>query len=306
MQVVELPDRDLTPEAFGFSPDGRLLAAWESGGSVLVIDTTTGTARALPTKGAEYNYCTPGVGFTADSRGVVALQDPKDAALDSRRGPYVHDTKTGKARRKFPRVELWAMDVGAKGLVVHSEHAWMEPERVVLWDTRTDRRRFAFERTVGFTQQLAVSADGRWVAESCVDLIRLWNLTAAKPPKRARRQFHTARNKTIWALAVSANGEYVAATSVGLYVWDVRTAKETRIAKTKPGSGREIAFHPSRPVLAYSGGSEEVVFYDAAARRELNRFAWGIGRIAAVAFSQDGLRCAAAGKGKVVIWDVEG
>ena len=61
MQVVELPDRDLTPEAVGFSPDGRLLAAWERGGSVFVIDTETGTARAMPTKGVKYNYCTPGV-----------------------------------------------------------------------------------------------------------------------------------------------------------------------------------------------------------------------------------------------------
>ena len=47
MRVVELPDRDLTPEAVGFSPDGRLLAAWERGGSVFVIDTETGTARAM-------------------------------------------------------------------------------------------------------------------------------------------------------------------------------------------------------------------------------------------------------------------
>ena len=304
MQVVKLPDRDLAPEALGFSPDGRLLAAWDRGGSVLIIDTAAGVGRSLWTDGTEYSYCTPGVGFTANGRKAVTLHVRKNAGVFENKSLLVHDVKTGKTWR-FADVDAWALDVGANGLVVHSRHERMEPERVLLWDTRTDKRRFAFERTVGFVQQLAVSPDGQWVAESCVDLIRLWDLTGAKPPKRARRQFHTARNKTIWALAVSANGEYVAATSVGLYIWDVRTGKQTRIAKVKPGSGREIAFHPSRPLLAYSGGTKEVVFYDVAARKELTRFAWEIGTITAVAFSQDGLRCAAAGKGKVVVWDVD-
>jgi WD40 repeat protein len=304
MQVVKLPGRDLAPEALGFSPDGKLLAAWDRGGAVLVIDTEAGVARALWTDGTEYGYCTPGVGFTANGRKAVTLHVRKNAGVFENKSFLVLDTKTGKTRR-LADVDAWALDVGVNGLVVHSKHERMGPERVVLWDTRTDKRRFAFERTVGFTQQLAVSPDGQWVAESCSDLIRLWNLTDAEPPKRARRQFRTDRNRTTWALAVSAGGEYVAATSVGLYIWDVRTGKETRIAKAKPEWGREIAFHPSRPVLAYSGGTAEVAFYDAATRRELSRFAWGVGKITAVAFSQDGLRCAAAGKGKVVIWDVD-
>jgi WD40 repeat protein len=304
MQVVQLPNRDLQPEALGFSPDGRFLAAWDRGGSVLVIDTAAGVARTLWADGAEYGYCTPGVGFTANGRSVVTLHVRKDAGIFENKSLLVHTVKTGKTRR-LADVDAWALDVGAAGLVVHSVHERMEPERAVFWDTRTNERRFAFERTVGFVQQLALSPDGRWVAESCVDLIRLWNLTGAKPPKRALRQFHTARNKTIRALAVSANGEYVAATCESLYVWDVRTGKRSRIAKAKPGWGREIAFHPSRPALAYSGGTEEVVFLDAAAHKELNRFAWDVGTVTAVAFSHDGLRCAAAGGGKVVVWDVD-
>ena len=69
--------------------------------------------------------------------------------------------------------------------------------------------------------------------------------------------------------------------------------------------GREVAFHPSRPILAYSGASAEVAFYDVVARAELKRFAWGIDKTTATAFSDDGLRCAAAGAGKVVVWDVD-
>jgi hypothetical protein len=304
MQVIKLPKRNLMPEALGFSPDGKLLAAWDRGGSVLVIDTAAGTARSLWTDGAEYGYCAPGVGFTANGRKVITLHVRKSAGVFENKSFLVHDTKTGKTQR-LADVDAWAQDVGANGLIVHSKHERMGPERVVFWDTRTDKRRFAFERTVGFTQQLAVSPDGQWVAESCSDLIRVWDLTDAKSPKRARRQFRTDRNRTTWALAVSANGEYVAATSLGLYVWDVRTGKQVPIPKVAPEWGREIAFHPSRPVLAYSGGTAEVTFYDAAARAELKRFAWKVGKITAVAFSHDGLRCAAAGKGRIVIWDVD-
>jgi WD40 repeat protein len=151
-----------------------------------------------------------------------------------------------------------------------------------------------------------VSADGEWIAESCVDLIRVWDLTGAKPPKRARRLFRGDRNETVRALAVSAGGGYVAATSTKLYVWDVRTGKPIPIPKATPEWGREIGFHPTRPILAYSAGTDEVAFFDAVGRAELNRFAWGIGTVSSVAFSHDGLRCAAAGKGKVVVWDVDG
>jgi WD40 repeat protein len=159
-------------------------------------------------------------------------------------------------------------------------------------------------RPARYAQQLAVSADGNWVAESWNNTIRVWNLADTKPLKRAKRQLRSAG--IVRAMALSANGEYVAGISRVLRVWDVRTGKTVLDAKTAQSyPGHEIAFHPSRPVVAYSGGTEEVAFYDAAARREVNRFAWGVGTIEAVAFSQDGLRCAAAGEGKVVVWDVD-
>jgi WD40 repeat protein len=297
--VFELAEASIQPESIGFSPDGRLLAAWTER-QVCVIDITAGAARTIWDKGDRYGYCRPGIGFTADSRGVVALHEPEDREFGDHKALQVHDTKTAEANRKFVEVDVWGMDVGANGLVVVAERY----DRLVVWNTRTDKRRVAVKWPKG-SQVLALSADGNWVAVSNTDQFRLWNIAGTKPPTRARRQFHTDRNKTIWALAVSANGDYVAATSLGLYVWDVQTGKETRIAKAKPGSGREIAFHPSNPLLAFSGGTREVTFWDAPTRSEVKRFAWKIGTVSAVVFSQDGLRCAAAGKGKVVIWDVD-
>ena len=302
MQVIELPDPMVEPRALGFSPDGRLLAAWEEK-QLLLIDAAAGSARALWTGGQRYGYCTPGVGFTADGRGVVAVHVPAGGSFHDK-ALQIHDVAAASPKRKDAGMDVRAVDVGGRGLAVLAGWSQQNSQRVEFWDTRTDRQRLAVNWPVGSPEALAASADGKWLAGSCVELIRLWNFAGSEPPTRARRQFKVTRNKTVWAMAVSAKGEFLAATADRLYVWDVRTGKEVRVAEVVPGRGREVAFHPSRPLLAFAAG-EEVGFWDAEAKSEARRFAWGVGRVNAVAFSPDGLRCAAAGTGKVVVWDVD-
>ncbi|MBY0458594.1 MAG: hypothetical protein K2V38_14740 [Gemmataceae bacterium] len=88
---------------------------------------------------------------------------------------------------------------------------------------------------------------------------------------------------------------------------NVRAAEFWRAGDDTANTRHDLAFHPTRPVLALRGGraTGEVVFDDAAARGELKRYAWEVGVLSAVAFSPDGLRCA-AGPGQVVVWDVDG
>jgi hypothetical protein len=88
--------------------------------------------------------------------------------------------------------------------------------------------------------------------------------------------------------------------------WVVGTGERVGVAETASGypAGRSVRFHPARPLLAYCAGTDEVVFWDAASRAEVRRFAWGAGRLSAVEFSADELRCAAA-EGKVVVWDMD-
>ena len=300
MQVIDLPDPVIAPRSLGFSPDGRFLAVWEQK-QLCLIDTVAGSAQLIWSGGRQFGYCTPGVGFTANGRSVIAHHVlPDGSSLD--KTLQIHDTKAGEPTRKDVGMNVWSLDVGTNGLVVLAGWSAKQSLRVEFWDTRTDKQRLAVKWPRGFPQVLAVSADGKWLAGSCVDLIRLWNFTTNETPTRARRQFKVTHNETVRAMAVAPKGEFVAATADRLYIWDVKTGKEVPVAATVPDWGREDAFHSSQALLAFSSG-EEVALWSPG--EKVSRFAWGIGRVQAVTFTPDGLRCAAAGQGKVVVWDVD-
>jgi WD40 repeat protein len=300
MQCSELPGADVRPRAIGFSPDGRLLAAWDRG-QVFVLDTTAGTVRTVWAKGEIGMSSVPGVGFTADGRGVIAHHN-----LYPRPVVHVHDIDSGAVLRTFVTNHGNAVEPGPGGQVVYLCVIPAERQvEIVRWDPLTGEQKPAFGRHGSFLRQLAVSADEQWVAGSNRAEVRIWNLSGGKLPKRAARQFRLDTSGYISALALSSDGAFVAASGPGVHVWEVRTGDHLQVAEQAGQFCREIAFHPTRPILACSGGSSEVTFWDATARSVLRRFHWDMGEVQAVAFASDGLRCAAAGRGKVMVWDVD-
>jgi WD40 repeat protein len=316
MRLFDLPDPHTTPEALGFSPDGLLLAVWDFG-RVFLIDTVTGTGRTLQAEVDWIRYGVPGVGFTPDGQGVIAFHN-----LRQGRGTgavRVYDVASGKVRRTIKSEGFDAMEPAADGRFVFlAIKALQQPTEIIPWDPVTGEKQPGFGRLAGFLRQLAVSADGQWVAGSSANEIRVWDLRDGKRPTRAARKvraLNTARSKTgssirwpwlgINALALSADGVFVAAGGSGVIVWEVQTGAEHPVADWFGDRRHSLGFHPTRPVLAFPQGIDEVVFWDAATRSERQRFTWEIGFLSALAFSPDGLRCAAGTKGKVVVWDVD-
>lgn len=67
-----------------------------------------------------------------------------------------------------------------------------------------------------------------------------------------------------------------------------------------------LVFSPDSRRVLIGGYSGICALHDPLAGCEIATFEWGIGKIHSVAFSPDGLTCAAGGEnGQVVVWDVE-
>jgi WD40 repeat protein len=300
MQVIELPEEKFEPMTIAFSPDGRLLAAW-AWGRAGVLDTTSGAVRGVFGRPVTAMNALPGVGFTADSRCLVSHRH------GDRPPVAVYDLDTGEVLRRCPEVHGRGVEVGPGGRLVYLTHRPAEDAvEIVRWDPLTGATLPPFARHKGFLLKLAVSTDAKWVAGSSSDTIRLWNLGGEELPSRASRVLQLDRGH-VSGLVISGDGAFVAfcGRRVGVGVGDAATGELWHACDQSTTHTREVAFHPSRPLLAFSGGGSEVAFYDAAARAEVRRFAWGADRVTATAFSPDGLRCAAASAGRVVIWDVD-
>jgi len=302
MQLFQLPrveESDLPLEfvrgvrRLGFSPDGRLLIARTLKGGWL-IDTTTEAVREL---WAQRDLASEGsgVGFTPDGTGVIAFTD--ESAV------RVYDVETGTVRREFRADYFGGVEPGPGGRVVYVVAGGRS--QIVRWDPVTGKKRAAFGgHGGGTTLQLAVSADGNWIAGTNIYEVRLWDLRGGRSPARATRCIAVQLGFPP-LLALSADGLYLAAgREEQLWIWDLRSDADGPQALA-PGPFGGVAFAPTRPLLLHGSG-EDVVFRNPATGAEVSRLCWGIGPIQSVAFAPDGLRCAAgSAAGKVVVWDVD-
>jgi WD40 repeat protein len=167
-------------------------------------------------------------------------------------------------------------------------------------------------RYKGYLQGLAISAAGDLVASfQSAGEVRVWRLGGKKPPTRAADEGRVERGESVQQIALSPDGRLVAGTAFWVrdsvcpvYVWDTRTGQR-RFRLESPFSVAGVAFHPTRPLLATAGDAGAAAYWDVQTGREIIRLALPTDKLYAVAFAPDGLRCAAAGVGTVVVWDVD-
>jgi hypothetical protein len=311
MQTFTLPGQRQVPDALQFSLDGELLAI-QALGRVDVLDTQTGKVRQIhPEAGAGVGRA--GVGFTADSRGVIYCQNQPI-------GVYVRDLASDQDRairacKRIGQGNQPDIDVAAPQADGRLVFVAINPEphtvEIQAFDPVSGEQRFAFGRRRGFLRQLAVSFDGRWVAGASAWELWVWGIGGRKLPSRASWHLDDRKLLGYTGIALSGDGTYLA---VGhrrdrARAWDLQAREELKIeGATGELRGSGAAFAPDRPLLALTQWTKdrgEALFVDVKARTELKRFDWGLGEIKAVAFSPDGCRCATASRHKAVIWDVD-
>ena len=145
----------------------------------------------------------------------------------------------------------------------------------------------------------ALSPDGRALAYCHSNSVRVMELAG-------ETNFDLQHTDHTRLAAFSPDGRHLATGSGrSLWLWDVQKASGERfIAFQKYVDA--LAFHPLGHTLAAADRTGEIRLVQIPSGRQLGSLNFGVGGIAGLAFSPDGMTVAGAGRDNaVVIWDVE-
>jgi WD40 repeat protein len=148
---------------------------------------------------------------------------------------------------------------------------------------------------------VAFDSSGRWLAAvNELGQVQLWDVweregcTSTIYPQVPRSVCFTADGRSV-AVAVASRVE-------------LRAVDDLHIRHVFEHGAQvaQVAGHPSPRIIASASADGTVRFWNAGSGAEEKVYDWNIGPITALAFSPDGLTCAAGGEnGQVVIWDVD-
>lgn len=171
---------------------------------------------------------------------------------------------------------------------------------------------YLFNQAKWFTNGVAVSRDGKLLvtAESRSSASGDRPLIVSRRGASGKLVAELGRSATGFAarLAIASHGKaaYVWDKSM-VERWDLKTGKCTSTLAA-PGRGyfSGLAVHPAGRIVITASGDGQVRFADAIDLSVIREIKCGIGKLHAIALSQDGALIAAGGaKGQIAIWDTE-
>jgi WD40 repeat protein len=171
-------------------------------------------------------------------------------------------------------------------------------DKSMLWDAELPAPEGWF-RSIAFhpTADILIGCD-----PSSSRLIHVWN-----PVTRERLRPPIARKPAPQAAIFSATGERLLVAYGGhAQLLDTESWSTLVTCSHARGKVTDVAASPCGKWFATSGTDDTVRLWDASIGAPGPVFDWKLGSVTALAFSPDGLTCAAGGeKGQVVVWDVD-
>jgi WD40 repeat protein len=296
MWVGKLPEKRASVLTAVFAPDGRTLYTGDNKGWVRAWDVVTRTHRNLFRRSES----------TASDRGVYHLWPTPDGSR-----LLVSDQRA-----------LWdaLRPGGGSPLLTAPKESWgwwkyllpdgkrfisCEPEyRLALWDLETGQR-LKIPGTLGKASHIThydLLPDG-------VTLLTFHTSTSSLPLwdfRTGRRVGELAPSKRgINPCSLSKDGgTFVVGRDTQLWVYDVPSRSLRHQLKFEK-EFRELAFHPNGRLLASASTNSVLTLWDTTTGKQLTQLDGKLGKVQALAFSPDGLTCAAGAREALIVFDVD-
>jgi WD40 repeat protein len=262
------------PRDLAFDRAGKTLAVSWSDGSVHLHDAATGAPRRTVdcgTRASREFYRR----IALDPAGNRLATEGPDHAVQ------VHELKSAAPPRLLGRHRgtLRGLAFSPDGRVLATAS---EDRSAKVWDVETGQELMTLQGHMSKVVCLDYSPDGRLIATAGDDeTLRLWDAETGQPLMVLEPAVGNLQS-----VAFSPDGRRLAAACTDIVIYEL-TGGGPRSLSGRGYWVRDLAYHPSQPLLAAKTRDAEVVIWDLATRRERQPYK-GSFETASLAFSPDG------------------
>ncbi len=276
--------------ALALTPDGSRVAWGGLGGSITVLNRTTGATHTFP---AHEGLLTALQFLPGDARLM-------SAGLDGAVRVWEHETGTLARTIDEGLVGVWslAIDPGAERLVATCING-----EINAWSLASGERTLLRAGGLPRSPMTKFSPAGDLLVSACVDgVATVWDPVRGQVIRELK-----GHGAAVRAAAFSPDGATLATGSDDhtIRLWDARTGRETGVIRGVPRDVFQLVFHPSGRLIFCAGRGPEVMVLDVERREALASLVAHERLVFAMEITDDGDTLVTCGEdGWVSVWDL--
>jgi WD40 repeat protein len=258
--ITNLPGHEPDAGSVAYSPDGQLLAAGSSDGTIRLCHADSLALIDVLTNNL---YATP-IAFSPDGK-VLAVASFTMSRPDGSRRLAIWDIPSRKRLDRLteaaPDAQFVSFSKDNRSLAVGYLDGWVR-----LWDFRNGEKLGEFKMTSGQVHSVAFSPDGSVVAAGAGEMIYLHNVAARR--KLGLWQAHAG---LIWRVMWAPDGLTLASSGNDgvVKLWNLATQELVLALKQDLGPVYSLAFTKDGNLLASGGSNGEIRLWPAAPWEEV-------------------------------------